>query len=318
MSYILEALKKSDEERNRGTAPGLQTVQSAGIPAAKKRSGRHYLITFALLLNAALLGWRFGPWDNAHRQPIPADAPNPSPPLAAQTVTSLDGDPARAADRSDSHGEAEMGAADQPEREVRSIPAQAEVAPVAASSVAAAGKIDGPAPAASAPIQQPSRPAAKGPAATVRESKGPPGSAQNQEKGVKPFVSAAPKTAVKPEAGTAAKADPAPRQQADPTTAVAALKPEGARVATAPADAAVPPKELPNLQSLPPAIRKALPSLTLSLLVYSHRAADRMVNINGQMRREGQEIAPGLVLEEITREGAVFNYQGTRFQKGAF
>jgi hypothetical protein len=34
------------------------------------------------------------------------------------------------------------------------------------------------------------------------------------------------------------------------------------------------------------------------------------------MMREGQEIAPGQKIEEITREGVVFSYKGLRFTKG--
>jgi hypothetical protein len=42
----------------------------------------------------------------------------------------------------------------------------------------------------------------------------------------------------------------------------------------------------------------------------------RFVRVNDQALREGQVSSPGLRLEEITPEGAVFSYQGFRFRIG--
>jgi general secretion pathway protein B len=72
---------------------------------------------------------------------------------------------------------------------------------------------------------------------------------------------------------------------------------------------------VPGLKNLPTDIQRELPKLTLSFLVYSDKPADRMLNINGQMMREGQEVAPGLKIEEITPEGAILSYKGHRFSK---
>jgi general secretion pathway protein B len=61
MSYILDALKKSEKERHRGAAPDVLTVHEAdAVP--KRRSRLPYLLIAVLLLNAGMLGWWLGPW----------------------------------------------------------------------------------------------------------------------------------------------------------------------------------------------------------------------------------------------------------------
>jgi general secretion pathway protein B len=56
MSYILDALKKSEQERGRGTAPSVQTLHSAGshYPASKTHMWP-YLLLAAIAINLALL-----------------------------------------------------------------------------------------------------------------------------------------------------------------------------------------------------------------------------------------------------------------------
>jgi len=57
MSYILDALRKSEKERQQGTVPDFMTVQDATAQEPKKRSLLTYLLLIALLLNAVLLVW---------------------------------------------------------------------------------------------------------------------------------------------------------------------------------------------------------------------------------------------------------------------
>jgi len=61
MSYILDALKKSEKERKRGSVPDIMTVQDIQMPGAKKRPLWILLILVVLLLNAAVLIW-VSPW----------------------------------------------------------------------------------------------------------------------------------------------------------------------------------------------------------------------------------------------------------------
>jgi general secretion pathway protein B len=64
MSYILDALKKSEKERKRGMVPDLLTVQDAMVQKPKKRLQWPYLIFVALLLNASVLMWWLSPWQS--------------------------------------------------------------------------------------------------------------------------------------------------------------------------------------------------------------------------------------------------------------
>jgi general secretion pathway protein B len=74
--------------------------------------------------------------------------------------------------------------------------------------------------------------------------------------------------------------------------------------------------QIPKWHDLAPQIRAALPNLSVSMLIYSKKPEDRWININGFKKRQGEEISAGLILEEITAEGAIFSYQGHRFYKG--
>lgn len=62
MSYILDALKKSEKERQRGTVPDILTAQDALAQGPKKRPLWPYLLIVALLLNAGVLILWLGPW----------------------------------------------------------------------------------------------------------------------------------------------------------------------------------------------------------------------------------------------------------------
>src|SRR3989304_1233253 len=64
MSYILDALKKSEKERRHGTVPDLLTVQDILVQEPKKRLLWPYFLLIALLLNAGLFMWWLNPWQS--------------------------------------------------------------------------------------------------------------------------------------------------------------------------------------------------------------------------------------------------------------
>ena len=52
MSYILDALKKSEQERGRGSTPGVQTIHSASINYHnQKKTYWPYILIAAVILN---------------------------------------------------------------------------------------------------------------------------------------------------------------------------------------------------------------------------------------------------------------------------
>jgi general secretion pathway protein B len=63
MSYILDALKKSEKERQQGTVPDFMTVQDAMVQEHKKRL-LPYLLIVSLLINSALFVWWLVPWQS--------------------------------------------------------------------------------------------------------------------------------------------------------------------------------------------------------------------------------------------------------------
>ncbi len=64
---------------------------------------------------------------------------------------------------------------------------------------------------------------------------------------------------------------------------------------------------------LPLTVRQNLPALNLLVHVYSNRPDDRFVLINGTRFREGDELAPGVRLAEIRPEGALIDFRDYRF-----
>lgn len=71
-----------------------------------------------------------------------------------------------------------------------------------------------------------------------------------------------------------------------------------------------------DFHELPESIRQELPSITISAHVYSTNPAQRSIVINNNFMEEGEYVLDGLILYEITTDGAIFAYQGTLFNYG--
>lgn len=69
---------------------------------------------------------------------------------------------------------------------------------------------------------------------------------------------------------------------------------------------------------LPQSVQGEIPSITVFGHVYSDSPATRMVNINGDILREGDLVSNKLKVEEITENGVIMNYQGHRFSYRVF
>jgi general secretion pathway protein B len=127
-------------------------------------------------------------------------------------------------------------------------------------------------------------------------------------------------------------ASPAPRP---PSVAPAASAPVAAAVsavpagpaptvAAAPAPAPLPPAPTAAAPAPPPpfapaapveatgALREAATRMSLDVLVFSEEDAARFVFINGRKLVEGQTVEGGIVVEAITREGAILALAGER------
>ncbi len=80
-----------------------------------------------------------------------------------------------------------------------------------------------------------------------------------------------------------------------------------------PATAAAPLEALPHLAGMTTAEREGLPPLRLSMHVYDPDPPARFVLIDGKRYRQGDALAPGLVLDEIRPDGVAIAWHGRRF-----
>jgi general secretion pathway protein B len=72
-----------------------------------------------------------------------------------------------------------------------------------------------------------------------------------------------------------------------------------------------------NIADLPQSIRNSIPDLSFSGHVYITVAERRSIIINGKKLREGDYVNADIKVDEITETGAVFDYQGSLFRLGA-
>lgn len=92
MSYILDALKRADAERERGHVPGLHTRSTpefdAPAPSAAKIDARQWLLALALLLGLGALATPLFWWLREPAAPAPtAVAPGSGLPTTPSTLT---------------------------------------------------------------------------------------------------------------------------------------------------------------------------------------------------------------------------------------
>ncbi|MGL6223475.1 MAG: general secretion pathway protein GspB [Steroidobacteraceae bacterium] len=88
--------------------------------------------------------------------------------------------------------------------------------------------------------------------------------------------------------------------------------------AAPPAAPAGQPAAAPARDTLPGAdeltARGSLPALHLDLHVYATQPQQRFIFVNSRKYREGDTLAEGPVVEQITADGAVLNFRGSRFK----
>jgi hypothetical protein len=69
-----------------------------------------------------------------------------------------------------------------------------------------------------------------------------------------------------------------------------------------------------SLSELPLSVRQELPEIDISAHIYSNNPSSRIVNINGNIIREGGKIMPGLNVDEITMTDVILKYREYRFR----
>lgn len=270
MSFILDALRKSEHDRQRQSGPGL-----AEVPVAAPKSRTNFWATAAialLVVNLLAVGVLLlrradhhptAPAGGPPAQPAaaggtgaPAAVPDPLPPAGSQSVTSMT-QPAPTKSIELPPSSTPYPAGSNPlAREVSAGPVQD----------VSAGYGDGTAPAtASAPAAR-RAPTQRGGSVVYQQM--PEG---DIEPAAREAIAAA-------NAANAADAQTAGMQTADQLVA-----------------------------------RGTVPALHMDLHVYGNRSQDRFIFVNSKRYKEGDTLAEGPVVEQITPTGAVLNQAGNRF-----
>ena len=119
-----------------------------------------------------------------------------------------------------------------------------------------------------------------------------------------------------PPAATAAPVHHA-RPVAEPqqeTPGQAAPPPVMVPAPAAPAPAPAAEETVPGMRDLPEPIQRQIPPVAIGGYIYSKNPADRLLLIDKVLRHEGEELAPGLVLEKLQPKAAIFSFKGYRYR----
>ena len=76
--------------------------------------------------------------------------------------------------------------------------------------------------------------------------------------------------------------------------------------------------KVPDINELPLSFTEDLPDIKISGHVFFDTPSDRLIIVNGRPSREGDIVASGLQIEEITSSGVIFIYDDRRFSMKGF
>lgn len=307
MSYILEALKKSDQKRQSGKVPDLQTMPEESRYAPQKRKLWPYALAVVLLINAGLISiWLFsGNGEKSVRIAAKSSGEKaPQPPARALTEKKIP-----------PPNPASISAA-QPKKTVDPVvvvkegpgePVTLDNSPAAKVSVAGG----------EAAVAPPAEEQAQEPSAAVEELQAEkPLEAASEETtpGENPEEIQPSDAEVLDEPAEFVEEETAPPEELRPETAAPRRAGPAKNLQGA---AAVPGKDwnknLLDIMQLPQNVQSRLPEFRISAHFYSSTPASRLASVNGRVLREGQNLAPGLTLREITRDGLIFTFETYTF-----
>ena len=109
-------------------------------------------------------------------------------------------------------------------------------------------------------------------------------------------------------------AEPPQESPGQAPPAAAAPVPAAAPPVTAPAPAPAAEEAVPAMRDLPEPIQRQIPAVAIGGYIYSKNPADCLLLIDKVLRHEGEELAPGLVLEKLQPKGAIFSFKGYRYR----
>ena len=326
MSYILDALKKSDQDRKKGQVPDLNTVQEEAPQEDRKKPLWPYFLGGILLVNAAVFGSMIYQKNTAEKplgDPTPhlsepiADLEKKTPEIQSQQTAVL------AQKVSENHSisvvEADIDSKnvvpiERPVSSVEKLPAidteklvvdekpdSVEIAPI---TIADAG---------SETIQTAA--IAESPDNIFTDTKD---NVQNIDEGAPAF-----QNIIEPEDDKViSDAEDLEGQPSPAEHPVNIAKFETSKEPTAPTSESLTEKRKEqkiqrqplHFMQLPAAIQQNLPDIRISAHVYfEKKPSSRLASINGKIVREGYTLAPDLKVEEITSDGVIFSYKNYLF-----
>lgn len=297
MSYILDALRKADAERERGSVPGIHAQPLAAVPPLDPTSR---IGGFGGLAGGMQQRWLIG-----------GAAAGLTVVLALVLLQMTTHDPAAASSTRTTPAEPVARSAAEPSpaepspavpRPEPSRPAPA-APPAAYADAPAFAPVPAP-PVAAAPSRrpEPATPPVQAPALARVPALAPEAAAPSPDAARPMSAGGAPSRAT---AATAAIMGTTSSTATDTTTTASTA---AAAAAQATADS-----RIYQTRELPDDIRRELPILTVGGATYSENPASRMLIINGQVFHENDKLAPELVLERIQLRSAVLRYKGLRY-----
>ncbi|MFW6387198.1 MAG: general secretion pathway protein GspB [Thermodesulfobacteriota bacterium] len=279
MSYILEALKKSEKKREgkQDTLAHMATHESSEHkPEPPRRPVWPFLLGLALVMNAAvmlLIFWpgKIPPQATSSESSAPVQAPAEQTPGETVQKNMKDTSLSATAPRKET-----LHSGSAPEKTRKPEIGASTPAPASITSQTAPLQEKQHESAPDAAVQTPKSADSKSVAAPIDQSESSASSGNN-------------------EAATH-------ESQAEPEDTI--LNQEKRTESNHP---------LKRYSDLPSALRSQLPALHMSVHAYSGDPSGGLVRVNNKMLRPGNYLEEGLRLKEITREGAVFNYAGQEF-----
>lgn len=292
MSYILDALKKSEQERSRGAIPDIKNFHHPNAVERVKPVVWPYIILVILLLNAAV----FGVW--IYRQQnegvaIDGDRVTEITSNAAQRKSNETDAPQQELSSVNGAEQTGQGNARRQDQLAQNLSALREEAQKNNTS----DRVTPPVPVKEAPLK-----------AADTTSKEPP-----PRKNV--VFSDEPLTVSNKELQNAEKVE-SYAALAD-VQIVPDKQSQEPRVDQGSGEGEILEDKIYDIAELPESVKRDLPAISFAGHVYSSTVSQRSVMMNGKKMREGEEVSKGLMLEQITLDGVVLRSQGYRFKLGA-
>jgi general secretion pathway protein B len=284
MSYILEALRKSERERRAGEVPALPAVVAE--PPPRGQPWLAWLVVGLLLFNGAGLGYLWLHRKEARPAPPAGSAPVAAAPPAA-TAPVPPKTPAATADAAPSA----VVTPPVPPPAIRPdipIPPRPQPQPVPRAE------------AKPAPVVPP--PAAKPRPKPATRPEAPPGGFAGRP----PSPAGTPPALTKEERPAAIR-PPVPAKTVPPS-------PPGPVEGRPDSGEAARRGDLPLLRELPRDFRERVPEFRINIHAYSEAPAERFAIIDMKKYRAGDALPGGAVLREIRADGLVLDLDGTKFR----